>query len=120
MSKLKLAFGIHNHQPVGNFDFVFEQAHRQAYAPFLKLISQHKNFRMSLHQSGILWNWQKEHHLEYFKLVKKMVDNAQLEIMSGGFYEPILPAIPERDTVGQIALLTKYVNENFSTDRKST
>jgi len=75
MSKFKLAFGIHNHQPVGNFEHVFESAHSQAYFPFLKLVSSHKNFRMSLHQSGILWNWQKEHRPEYLKLVGQLVKN---------------------------------------------
>ncbi len=115
MSKFKLAFGIHNHQPVGNFDFVVEQAHWQAYEPFLKLVSKHKNFRLSLHQSGILWNWQKENHPEYLKLVSKMAAGGQLEIMTGGFYEPILSAIPERDVIGQIKLLTKYIGENFGT-----
>ncbi len=113
MSKFKLAFGIHNHQPVGNFEHVFESAHSQAYNPFLKLVSSHKNFRMSLHQSGILWNWQKDHHPEYLKLVSQMVKNGQLEILTGGFYEPILCAIPERDALGQIKLLSEYISDNF-------
>ncbi|MGH8016491.1 MAG: 4-alpha-glucanotransferase, partial [Candidatus Zixiibacteriota bacterium] len=114
MSKFKLAFGIHNHQPVGNFDFVFEQAHSRAYLPFLKMVSKHKHFRMSLHQSGILWDWQKKNHPEYFELVRKMVESGQIELMTGGFYEPILPSISDRDAVGQIQLLTKYVKKNFS------
>lgn len=116
MPKFKLAFGIHNHQPVGNFEHVFESAHNQAYLPFLKLVNSHKNFRMSLHQSGILWDWQKAHHPEYLKLVGQMVKNGQLEIMTGGFYEPILCAIPERDALGQIKLLSKYIADNFKTN----
>lgn len=115
MSKFKLAFGIHNHQPVGNFEAVFEEAHRRAYFPFLKLVSDQKTFRMSLHQSGILWEWQKKNHPEYFELVKKMVKRGQIEILSGGFYEPILCAIPNRDVIGQIELLNEYVAENFGT-----
>ena len=113
MSKFKLAFAIHNHQPVGNFDFVFEDAHKRAYLPFLKLVEKHKNFRMSLHQSGILWDWQKKNHPEYFDLVRKMTDRGQIEILTGGFYEPILPSIPNRDILGQIELLSKYVHKNF-------
>ncbi len=115
MSKFKLAFGIHNHQPVGNFEQVFQQAHQQAYGPFLKLVSSHKNFRMSLHQSGILWDWQKQNHPEYLNLIRKMAADGQIEIMSGGFYEPILCAIPARDVAGQIELLTKYIHEEFGT-----
>ena len=39
MPKLKFIFGVHNHQPVGNFDFVFEEAYQKAYRPFLEMAS---------------------------------------------------------------------------------
>ncbi len=97
MSKFKLAFGIHNHQPVGNFQAVFEEAHTRSYEPFLKLIKQSAHMRISLHQSGILWRWQREAHPEYFQLVGDLVDSGQVELMTGGFYEPILVSVPERD-----------------------
>jgi alpha-amylase len=35
---IALALGIHNHQPVGNFDFVFEEAYRKSYRPFLEVL----------------------------------------------------------------------------------
>jgi len=35
MKKINFAFGIHCHQPVGNFDFVFDEAYHKAYQPFL-------------------------------------------------------------------------------------
>ena len=89
MGKFKLAFGIHNHQPVGNFEAVFEEAHQRAYLPFLKLVSSH-DVSISLHQSGILWNWQKRVHPEFFEVVRGMIDRGQVELMTGGFYEPIL------------------------------
>jgi alpha-amylase len=113
VEKFKLAFGIHNHQPVGNFEFVFEEAHQRAYAPFLKLLSQYKGIRLSLHQSGILWDWQQHHHGEYLETVKEMAARGQIDILTGGFYEPILTAIPERDAKGQIAQLTQYVRDQF-------
>ena len=31
MKKINIAFGILNHQPVGNFDFVFEEAYNKAF-----------------------------------------------------------------------------------------
>lgn len=113
MSKFKLAFGIHNHQPVGNFQAVFEEAHNNAYQPFLELLKQTKSIRISLHQSGILWHWQQEAHPEYFQLVGELVDNGQVELMTGGFYEPILIAIPERDSRGQIEMLNNYIEKHF-------
>ena len=90
MAKFTLAFGIHNHQPVGNFEAVFEDAHQKAYLPFLKLVASFPEFRMSLHQSGILWKWQKDTHPDYYELVGGLLDRGQIDLLTGGFYEPIL------------------------------
>jgi len=116
MQKFKLAIGIHNHQPIGNFDSVFEQAHKLAYKPFLELFDQFDKLRMSLHQSGILWVWQGEKDIKYFDLVQKLIYDDRLELMTGGFYEPILPSIPDRDKLGQINMLSRYVYGQFGAD----
>jgi alpha-amylase len=113
MAKFKLAFGLHNHQPVGNFEAVFQEAHKKAYLPFLKLVSEHPSFRFSLHQSGILWRWQERAHPDYFQMVGDLVDRGRVELMTGGFYEPILVAIPERDALGQIAMLDRFLGDHF-------
>lgn len=113
MGKFKLAFGLHNHQPVGNFTAVFEEAHRNAYLPFLELVSSYEGVNISLHQSGILWDWQKNTHPEFFELVGKLVDQGRIELMTGGFYEPILTSIPQRDARGQIEMLDRFLNDHF-------
>jgi len=113
MQKFKLALGIHNHQPVGNFDSVIDEAHNMAYMPFLELFDKFENLKMSLHQSGILWKWQEKHYPDYLELVQKLVDRDRLELMTGGFYEPILPSIPERDKLGQIRMLSRYIKNKF-------
>lgn len=113
MSRFTLAFGLHNHQPVGNFDHVIEDAHRNAYGPFLQLLQRHPDVRLSLHQSGILWGWQQERHGDYFDGVRGLIGRGQIELMTGGYYEPILPAIPERDVLGQINMLNAYLQAQF-------
>jgi alpha-amylase len=113
MAKFKLAFGIHNHQPVGNFEAVFDSAHRSAYKPFLDLVRKYPAVRLSLHQSGILWQWQKARFSDYFEQVGRLIDSGQVELMTGGYYEPILISIPERDAAGQIAKLTDYLTRHF-------
>ena len=37
----KCIFAIHNDQPVGNFDFVAEEAYQKAYLPFVTLLERH-------------------------------------------------------------------------------
>ena len=38
---VRFVFVIHDHQPVGNFDGVFEQALHDAYEPLLDLLDRH-------------------------------------------------------------------------------
>jgi 4-alpha-glucanotransferase len=116
MQRFKLAIGLHNHQPVGNFDSVFDEAHNNAYMPFLKLFEQFEGLRISLHQSGILWKWQEKRYPEYFDIVQKLLYEDRLELMTGGFYEPILPSIPDRDKIGQIEMLSRYIEGRFGAD----
>lgn len=115
-NKTYFLFGVHNHQPVGNFDFVFEEAYQNAYRPFLEMVADRPWFRFTLHNSGCLWEWLAGHHPEYLSLVKSLVDRGQVELWGGGFYEPILPAIPERDRAGQLAMMSDFLKQNLGAE----
>lgn len=110
---LKLLFGVHNHQPVGNFGYVFQQATEQCYRPFVELLYEYPQIKSTIHFSGSLIDWLLDNDPDLLKKVKEMVKRGQVEILSGGYYEPILPIIPEDDRVGQINMLTKFISEYF-------
>ncbi len=118
MKKIKFAFGIHNHQPIGNFDFVFEDAYQKSYLPFLQVLKNHPSIKISIHFTGILIDWLEERHPELLTMVKEMVDRGQLEVMSGAYYEPIISVIPEEDRVGQIKKLSHRVQSLFAYQAK--
>ncbi len=113
MGTVHLALGIHNHQPVGNFDFVFEEAYQRAYLPFLEVLERHPHVRIAAHFSGILLEWIEKHHPGFLERLGRLVEAGQVEMMTGGYYEPILPIIPDRDKLGQIAKLTEYIRKRF-------
>jgi len=113
MPKLKFIFGVHNHQPVGNFDFVFKEASQKAYLPFLDMAAQYPWFRFAMHNSGCLWEWLEANCPEYFDKVNALVKAGQVELMGGGFYEPVLPAIPENDRRGQLEMMSGYLKDKF-------
>ncbi len=115
MKQITLMLAIHNHQPVGNFDHVFEEAYQKAYLPFIKVLEKHPKIKMSLHYSGCLLNWFLERHPELISKVKKLIGQGQVEILTGGFYEPILPSIPDRDKIGQIEKMTETIKNYFGT-----
>ncbi|MDD3806792.1 MAG: DUF1926 domain-containing protein [Candidatus Marinimicrobia bacterium] len=110
---IQFIFGVHNHQPVGNFDSVFEEAYQKCYYPFIKVLEKHPSVAVSIHYSGSLLEWLMKHKPEFFDTIKYLVRRGNIELISGGFYEPILPAIPEKDAVGQIAKQNQFIRNHF-------
>ena len=108
---INFIFGVHNHQPAGNLPYIFEDSYQKAYFPFLKILYKHPTTKFTIHNSGILLEWIAKKHPEYVSILKEMVDRGQVEIKTGGFYEPILPIIPDEDRYVQIEKLTKYIEE---------
>ena len=108
-----LSLAIHNHQPVGNFAHVFEAAYQQAYLPMAGALERHPRIRVALHYSGPLLDWLQQSHPAFFSRLRALVARDQVEILTGGYYEPILSIIPDADKVGQIRKLTAYVQRQF-------
>ncbi|HUE71315.1 MAG TPA: alpha-amylase/4-alpha-glucanotransferase domain-containing protein [Pirellulaceae bacterium] len=111
---LRLCLVLHNHQPVGNFDGVFEQAYRDSYLPFLDLFESYSaELRLSLHTSGPLMEWLDERHPDYVDRLARLVAAGRIEILGGPFYEPILTMIPSRDRIGQITSYTTWLESRL-------
>ncbi|HEY6171966.1 MAG TPA: alpha-amylase/4-alpha-glucanotransferase domain-containing protein [Candidatus Kapabacteria bacterium] len=115
MKSVNFCFGTHNHQPIGNFDYVIEEAYEKSYLPFFKLAAKY-DVKFATHFSGILLDWLEKNHPEQLALLKKMVASGQLEIISGGYYEPILAVIPDRDKHEQVTRLTSRIKELLGYD----
>jgi alpha-amylase/alpha-mannosidase (GH57 family) len=113
LSKFKLVLLVHAHQPVGNFDDVMERTYERSYLPFLESLARHPRIRMGLHYSGSLLEWMAEKHPEYLLQIGTLVTRGQVEIVGGGFYEPILITIPLEDQIEQIRRLSEFIEQHF-------
>ena len=118
MGQVFLLLGIHNHQPVGNFEHVFREAHDRCYRPFLDLLREHKAIRAAMHYSGPLFDWMEGNEPSFIGRLKEMVKDGQVELLTGGYYEPILASIPARDGIGQIGMMTQYLRNRLGADPK--
>lgn len=107
--KLHFVLAIHNHQPVGNFDHVLEDAYRKSYLPFLELLRKHPSVKVVLHYSGYLLSWMEEKHPEAIDILREFVAAQRVEILSGGLYEPILSVLPDVDKTMQVEAFTQYI-----------
>ncbi|HEY2253206.1 MAG TPA: alpha-amylase, partial [Planctomycetaceae bacterium] len=112
-SRIRLVLALHDHQPIGNFDGVFEAAYQDSYWPFLDVIEKYPEIPVALHTSGSLLEWLVDKHPEYIDRIRMLADRGQIEIIGGPFYEPILATIPRRDRIGQIAAYSRYLENLF-------
>ena len=99
---VSLLFGVHAHQPVGNFPEVLVDAHRRCYKPFLEVLYRYPQFRFALHISGWLLDYLSDRYPDDMAMLREMVTRDQVELFGAGDTEPVLAAIPNRDRIGQI------------------
>lgn len=111
--RVRLVLLLHDHQPVGNFDHVFQQAYEDSYRPFLEVLKRWEGIRVSLHTSGPLIEWLDSVHPGYLDEIAGLVNQGRIEIIGGPFYEPILAMIPSHDRVGQIRHYTRWLENRL-------
>ena len=110
---VRFLFGVHNHQPSGNFESVILDAARHAYQPFLEAVRDAPGVVLTVHCSGGLLAFLREGARPTFDLLGRLAAEGRIELLTGGFYEPILVMLRDPDKVGQIQALSEFLRSNF-------
>lgn len=105
--------GFHCHQPLGNFDEVMLEAASKAYLPLLRALDAHPDVKVVLHFSGCLLEWAEAKAPEVIDRVGALASRGQAELLGGGFYEPLLPIVPEADAIAQVDALRRWIAGRF-------
>ncbi|MFH1380907.1 MAG: alpha-amylase/4-alpha-glucanotransferase domain-containing protein [Candidatus Omnitrophota bacterium] len=113
MKKINFLMGLHCHQPVDNFENIFEDAFNKSYEPFLNVLKRHPKIKLSLHYSGSLLDWIIAKKPFFLESLNKLVAKGQVELLTGGYFEPVLSMVPARDATGQIEMLTNTIEKYF-------
>ena len=113
---LRFTFGVHLHQPIGNFDSVFEEHVSEVYLPFLRRIAERQLFPIALHLSGPLLEWIEAHDTRYLDLLGPLVADGRVELLLAGFYEPVLAVLPREDRLEQIRWMREAIARRFGVD----
>ena len=111
--RISLALTLHNHQPIGNFGWVFAEVFDQAYKPMVEALERHPNVRLGLHYTGPLLEWLRAERPAFIESLRALVERGQVEILGGGLYEPVLASLPERDRVGQLSRMADTLESTF-------
>lgn len=116
MAPIRFTFGLHLHQPVGNFDHVFEQHVRDVYRPLLERLAAADFLPVALHLSGPLLEWLEAHDTRYLDQLGRLVSDGRVELLLAGFYEPVLAALPRADRLEQIAWMREALRRRFGAE----
>ncbi|HET6680988.1 MAG TPA: alpha-amylase/4-alpha-glucanotransferase domain-containing protein [Gemmatimonadaceae bacterium] len=110
---VRFVFGVHLHQPVGNFDHVFADHVRDVYAPLLAALTEREFFPVTLHISGPLLEWLEQHEPAYVDQVGRLAADGRLELLMAGYYEPVLASLPRDDRLEQLAWMREALRARF-------
>src|SRR5215470_12857859 len=90
MAEKTLLLAFHNHQPDGNFDEVFAESYEQCYRPLVETLVGFPRVKCALHYTGALLEWIERNRADHFAQIRSLVERGQVELLGGGFYEPML------------------------------
>ncbi len=109
-------FGLHLHQPVGNFDEVFRSHTDDVYLPFLRRMADHDLLPLTLHVSGPLLQWLEREGHELLDVIGELAAADSLDVLLSGLYEPVLPALSRPERVEQIGWMREWVERRFGVE----
>ncbi len=110
---LRFVFGLHLHQPVGNFDHVMADHVRDVYRPIIERATAAGFFPLTLHVSGPLLEWLEDHDTAWLDMIGRLATDGRLELLLAGFDEPILASLPRPDRLEQIGRMREYLQRRF-------
>ena len=113
MNPVGFVFGVHLHQPVGNFDHVFADHLRDVYRPLVERLAERRFFPFTLHISGPLLEWLEAHDAGYLDMIGRLAADGNVELLSAGFYEPVLASLVPADRVEQVAWMREAIERRF-------
>ena len=113
MNPVGFVFGVHLHQPVGNFDHVFADHLRDVYRPLVERLVERRFFPFTLHISGPLLEWLEAHDAGYLDLIGRLATDGHVELLLAGFYEPVLASLVPADRIEQVAWMREAIQRRF-------
>lgn len=116
MKNVNLVLCLHMHQPVGNLPEVVDRITREVYRPVMGVLEKHPGVTVNLHLSGCLLETFSARHPDLVQKIKDLVATGRVEMIGGGFYEPVLVEWSEEDRDGQLAKMGAWLKEKLGAE----
>ncbi|MDX2226810.1 MAG: alpha-amylase/4-alpha-glucanotransferase domain-containing protein [Verrucomicrobiae bacterium] len=111
---VNLVAGLNCQMPVGATEARLQEAFDHVYRPFVSRLVEYPHLCWNLHFSGTVLDFFYRKHPWMLAELKRLAHRGQVELIGGGFYDPVLPVIPAADAVDQVRKLRGWIENNLS------
>ncbi len=111
MNGINLSFGLTFSNEGSKIASNIKEIYQNKYKKIFTFICSHPTVRMTLFIPGIVLEWLRDNHPEIITILSEKAQDGQIELLGGGYYEPVLPLILPADRVTQIENLTTLVRK---------
>ncbi len=91
----------------------YKEAYEKAYKSLGVLLFGNQDFKFSFHFSGPQLEIFRKQNPEFVELLKNLLMRKQIEIIGGGYYNPLFPLLFPMDRSAQIEKLSLAIRQNF-------
>ncbi len=113
MGSIYVSFIIKTEPVFNDNTEVLDKTFQSVYKPVIKFLYSHSDFPLSFAFSGSQIQYFKKRKNELIAILHELTDRKQVEILGGGYNEPLLPLLNSVDRNGQIDLLTCEIRQTF-------
>lgn len=90
---------------------VLEKDYQTVYKPIAKFLYSHPEFCFSFSFTGTQLQFFKKRRGEFLSILRELIERKQVEILGGGYYDPVLPLLYSVDRNGQIDMLSAEIRQ---------
>lgn len=91
----------------------YNEAYEKAYKPLGVSLLGNQDFKCSFHFSGPQLELFRKQNPEFVELLKTLLARKQIEMIGGGYYNPLFPLLFPADRSAQIEKLSLALRQNF-------
>lgn len=113
MSSIYVCFNIKSVTSCYNSNEEFEKTYQTVYKPLVRFLFSHPEFKFTFSFTGPELVYYKKKRNEFLSILKQLVERKQIEILGGGFYDPVLPLLYSVDRNTQIDLLSTEIRQSI-------
>lgn len=89
----------------------FSENYQTVYKPLISFLYSHPKFKFTFSFTGEQLAWYKKNCPEFLKVLGELNSRRQIEILGGGYYNPIFPLLYPMDRTGQIEKLSSEIRD---------